>query len=71
MLYQINVPGNQECKHNSTSSSILQKKITWDGKGINGWGCHLQLKSESLSVGTKTKLYIEGVTYLFLEASSD
>lgn len=50
---------------------LLQKKITWDGKGINGWGRDLQLKSESLSVGTKTKLYTVGAAYVVLEASSD
>lgn len=39
---------------------LLQKMITWDGKGIDGWGCHLQLQSEGSSAGTKTKLYVTG-----------
>lgn len=45
---------------NPSPLPLLQKMITWDGKRIDGWGCHLQLKSESLSVGTKMKVYITG-----------
>lgn len=49
---------------------LLEKMITWDGKGIDSWGCQLQIKSESSFVGTKTKLCYRGNTVL-LEVSLD
>lgn len=45
---------------NPFSLPLLKQMVTWDGKGISSWGCHLQLKSESSSVGIKTKLYVTG-----------